>query len=206
MNNPNLTVTSAQTIGHRITRPWKAAALLLTSWCMTACGAQSHTSPRFTPAANRSVPTALAALPVQPATTPASPASNPFADAAFYVDPHYTNKVENSAALAPHLSKQMAVVKQQPTALWLDRIAAVEQLPAWLENAQLQGQALGNPTVPVIVVYNLPNRDCAAKASNGELSVAEGGEQRYRSEYIDVIAEHLANAPSQKVAIVLEPD
>lgn len=206
MNNTNFRVISAQTIEQRTTHHWKAAALLLTSWCMAACGAQSNTTPRFTPAAKRSVPTALAALPVDPATTPASPSRNPFEDAAFYVDPHYTQKVEASLALAPRLSKELAVVKQQPTALWLDRIAAVEQLPAWLENAQLQSQALGKATVPVIVVYNLPNRDCAAKASNGELSVDAGGEQRYRSEYIDVIAGHLANAPTQKVAIVLEPD
>lgn len=34
-----------------------------------------------------------------------------------------------------------------------------------------------------IVIYDLPGRDCAAKASNGELAVGEIS--RYKSEYID---------------------
>lgn len=34
-----------------------------------------------------------------------------------------------------------------------------------------------------LVVYDLPGRDCAAKASNGELPV--GSINRYKSEYID---------------------
>lgn len=173
---------------------------------VAACGASSSNAPRWTPTAKREQPQALAALPVEKATTSASPDRNPFDGAAFYIDGYYANKVQSSAALVPALRKQMAIVGQQPTALWLDRIAAVEQVPRWLDDAQAQGKALGNGTVPVIVVYNLPNRDCAAKASNGELSIEEGGEQRYRSEYIDVIAKHLADVPEQKVAIVLEPD
>ena len=34
-----------------------------------------------------------------------------------------------------------------------------------------------------LVIYDLPGRDCAAKASNGELKVGEIG--RYKTEYID---------------------
>lgn len=34
-----------------------------------------------------------------------------------------------------------------------------------------------------LVIYDLPGRDCAAKASNGELKVGEIS--RYKSEYID---------------------
>jgi cellulase/cellobiase CelA1 len=34
-----------------------------------------------------------------------------------------------------------------------------------------------------LVVYDLPGRDCAAKASNGELKVGEI--DRYKTEYID---------------------
>lgn len=173
---------------------------------LSACGASSPNAPRWTPTAKRDQAQAVAALPVTKATTPPSPARNPFEGAAFYVDGQYTQKVQSSAALAPELQKQMAIVQNQPTALWLDRIAAVEQLPRWLADAQSQSKTLGKETVPVVVVYNLPNRDCAAKASNGELSIEEGGEQRYRSDYIDVIAEHLSRVPDQRVAIVLEPD
>ena len=34
-----------------------------------------------------------------------------------------------------------------------------------------------------LVIYDLPGRDCAAKASNGELPV--GSLSKYKSEYID---------------------
>lgn len=36
-----------------------------------------------------------------------------------------------------------------------------------------------------LVVYDLPDRDCAALSSNGELSIASGGVARYKTEYID---------------------
>lgn len=204
MNEPSS--KSNTKTGSRTTRRLKSLQLLFAGTLVAACGATSAKAPHWTPTAKRDAPRVIAALPVAKATTPASPNENPFEAAAFYVDPSYAQKVQSSIALAPQLSKQMTIVKQQPTALWLDRIAAVEQLPEWLEDAQVQGKALGRGTVPVVVVYNLPNRDCAAKASNGELSIEEGGEQRYRTEYIDVIARHLASAPDQKVAIVLEPD
>jgi cellulose 1,4-beta-cellobiosidase len=38
-----------------------------------------------------------------------------------------------------------------------------------------------------LVVYDLPERDCAALASNGELSLANNGTALYK-EYIDMIA------------------
>ena len=40
------------------------------------------------------------------------------------------------------------------------------------------------------VIYDLPGRDCAAKASNGELKVGEI--DKYKSEYIDREFEPLA--------------
>lgn len=181
-------------------------APLLFAGLLAACASSNNEPPHWTPTARRPTPEAVVAMPVEKATTPASPDVNPFAGAAFYVDPYYSQKVQSSVSQAPELSKQLAVVKQQPTALWLDRIAAVEQVPRWLDDAGAQSKAVGKDTVPVIVVYNLPNRDCSAKASNGELSIEEGGEQRYRTEYIDAIAGHLAAEPGQKVAIVLEPD
>ena len=37
----------------------------------------------------------------------------------------------------------------------------------------------------MVVVYDLPNRDCSSEASNGELRVEEDGLNRYKTEYID---------------------
>jgi len=51
-------------------------------------------------------------------------------------------------------------------------------------------------TLSLLVVYDLPNRDCAANSSAGELKVEENGVARYRTEFIDVIAAHFKNYPN----------
>lgn len=51
-----------------------------------------------------------------------------------------------------------------------------------------------------LVIYNLPGRDCAALASNGELGPTEIG--RYKTEYIDPIAAILADAKYAGLRIV----
>src|SRR5699024_11797235 len=48
-------------------------------------------------------------------------------------------------------------------------------------------QADGRPLVFQLVIYNLPGRDCAALASNGELGPEEI--DRYQDEYIDPIVD-----------------
>jgi cellulose 1,4-beta-cellobiosidase len=55
------------------------------------------------------------------------------------------------------------------------------------------------------VVYNLPDRDCAAFASNGELSIANGGEALYK-QYIDDIKTAISAFPDIPVVLVIEPD
>ena len=44
----------------------------------------------------------------------------------------------------------------------------------------------------LLVVYDLPDRDCSALASNGELSSANNGIAMYKAQYIDRIAEIVA--------------
>ncbi len=77
-----------------------------------------------------------------------------------------------------------------------------------LDAALAQSKAKHRIGVVTIVVYDLPNRDCASSASAGELSVAADGLNRYKHEYVDPIATILADpkyAPLRIVAI-LEPD
>jgi len=58
----------------------------------------------------------------------------------------------------------------------------------------------------VFVVYDLPNRDCAAMSSAGELKLSENGEERYKSEFIDPIAAQFRAHPDQPIVVILEPD
>jgi len=148
----------------------------------------------------------LPALPVKPAKGKAAPAENPFVGADFYRDPKYAEKIASTKTDDKAIKAMLEKMKSYPTGLWLDRIAAIEQLPKWLDDAAAQSKKAKKPVVPVVVVYDLPNRDCAAKASAGELDAASGGEQRYRTEFIDPIAAHFKKHPDLKIAVVLEPD
>ncbi|MFV0131996.1 glycoside hydrolase family 6 protein [Streptomyces sp. HMX87] len=143
---------------------------------------------------------------------------NPFAGASFYVNPDYARLVDGSIAKTTDatLKARMEKVKSYPTAVWLDRIAAIhggdanagrKSLADHLDLALAQKKP-GQPLVATFVVYDLPGRDCAALASNGELPLSAEGLARYKTEYIDEIAKVFANPKYQDIRIttVIEPD
>jgi cellulose 1,4-beta-cellobiosidase len=142
--------------------------------------------------------------PTQSSPPPGQRVDNPYANAAVYVNPDW--RANAQAGGAP------SSISNQPTAVWLDRRAAITGgsegnstgLVQHLNNAVQQDQANGStPTVIQIVIYNLPGRDCSALASNGELGPNDL--PIYQSQYIDVIAEILgraAYANLRKVTII----
>jgi cellulose 1,4-beta-cellobiosidase len=131
---------------------------------------------------------------------------NPFLDVNFFLNPEYVENVEATAKAFPGDAEAIRKVKQYPTGLWLDSIAHVANVPGWLAEAKKQQQASGKPTLSLFVVYDLPNRDCAANSSAGELKASENGEARYRTEFIDVIAAHFKANPDLPIVVILEPD
>jgi cellulose 1,4-beta-cellobiosidase len=159
---------------------------------------------------------ALASACVTP--TPPTHVDNPFVGATSYVNPDYAALVDTSIARTtdPALRARMETVKTHPTAVWLDRIAAIgggeanggrRSLRDHLDTALAQRRA-GTPITASIVIYDLPGRDCAALASNGELPLTEAGLARYREEYIDPIARIFADPRYRDIRIValIEPD
>ena len=158
-----------------------------------------------------------------PSGSAGSHATNPFSGAGWYVNPNYTAEADSSAATATGtLAAQMQYVGTQPTYLWLDHIGAIyggtdnasgiggtdrASLQAQLQTA-LADDTSGAPELFPIVIYDLPDRDCAALASNGELSIADSGLSYYENSYINPIAQILsdyANTPL-RVVTVIEPD
>jgi cellulose 1,4-beta-cellobiosidase len=137
---------------------------------------------------------------------PAAARQNPFENVQFYVNPNYAEKVEETAQQVPALAAQIRKVKTYPTALWLDSIERLPSVGKWLDDARQQQDKSGKQTLTVFVVYDLPNRDCAAKASAGELKLKENGEARYRTEFIDPIASQFRAHQGQPIVVVLEPD
>lgn len=87
-----------------------------------------------------------------------------------------------------------------------DTAAKVPTVDTYLSDIEKQNAAGASPEIiGAFVVYDLPNRDCAALASNGELTVANDGLTKYKA-YIDSIAAILKKHSSTKVALVIEPD
>ena len=156
--------------------------------------------------------------------------ANPYVGASVYVSTDYAAEVATAEAAEPSLAGQMATVAKQPTFVWLDRIAAISAVNG---NGTATGrlslqqhinaavaQANGAEIVVQLVIYDLPDRDCAALASNGELSIAGGdvplgggpaltgtGIQEYENDYITPIYNILAAAPSNvRFVLVIEDD
>ncbi|MDX3380884.1 glycoside hydrolase family 6 protein [Streptomyces niveiscabiei] len=121
---------------------------------------------------------------------------NPYAGAKVYVNPDWSAK----AAAEPGGSR----VANQPTGIWLDRIAAItgtstgRGLRAHLDTALTQKGS--GELVVQLVVYDLPGRDCSALASNGELGPTEI--DKYKTQFIDPIAAILADPKYASLRIV----
>ena len=149
-------------------------------------------------------------------TTPAHVA-NPFTGSTWYVNPDYTSEVATSVAGASGtLAAQMTVVGNEPTSIWLDHIGAIYggsdnsnrmSLQAQLANAVTKASG-STPIIVPIVIYDLPDRDCDALASNGELSIANNGLQDYEQDYINPITQILTDYEHTNIRVeaVIEPD
>ncbi|MEV5312080.1 glycoside hydrolase family 6 protein [Streptomyces sp. NPDC052610] len=120
--------------------------------------------------------------PTDPPTDPDGKADNPYQGAKVYVNPEWSAK----AAAEPGGSR----IANQPTGVWLDRIAAINGVNGGMGLRDHLDEALeqkgSGELVVQLVIYNLPGRDCAALASNGELGPTEI--DKYKTQYIDPIA------------------
>ena len=215
----NVTVTVGRTAGNTglaisagttltfTTSNWNYAQPVTVTADTSGSGAATFTA---SSAGFTSVSTSGTETPAGSTTTPAHVA-NPFTSSTWYVNPNYTAEVATSAAGASGtLASQMTLVGQQSTGVWLDRIAAVYggsgnsnrmSLEAHLRAAASQASG-STPIVVPIVVYDLPNRDCAALASNGELTISNNGLQYYEQDYINPIAQILSNFAHTNIRVV----
>ena len=151
---------------------------------------------------------------------------NPFADKVYYVNPSYKESLSTSIATASGvILTNLEAMMDVPSAYWLDRKNKITGSTTDSMEGILQ-DALSKPVpeLVVFIVYDLPNRDCHAKASNGEIcckyksdgrcdytDVTDGqcraGLKEYKEEYIDQIAAVLRKYSGQlPIVLVIEPD
>nr|AAL15037.1 cellobiohydrolase II [Lentinus sajor-caju]AAL15038.1 cellobiohydrolase II [Lentinus sajor-caju] len=142
-----------------------------------------------------------------------------------YLSPYYADEVAAavSAISNPALAAKAASVANIPTFIWFDVVAKVPTLGTYLADALSIQQSTGRNQLVQIVVYDLPDRDCAALASNGEFSIANNGLANYKN-YVDQIVAQIARTccplvtsaitdlaclseyPQIRVVAVVEPD
>jgi len=137
-----------------------------------------------------------------PNTNPPPRADNPYAGATVYNNPQWRASAVTGGGSS---------IANQPTGVWFDRISAIAGngspttgfmgLADHLNAAVTQDQQNGaSALVFQMVVYNLPGRDCAALASNGELGPTEL--PRYQNDYINPIRDILRRPEYANLRIV----
>ncbi|WP_269664848.1 glycoside hydrolase family 6 protein [Streptacidiphilus rugosus] len=136
--------------------------------------------------------------------------ANPFVGATPYLNPDYVAEVNSQASAdGGTLGTAEAKVSGYQTSIWMDHIGAIagdsthRGLQAQLDNAVASGANLFE-----VVIYDLPGRDCAALASNGEIPATAAGLTEYESQYVDPIAAILGNSKYSniRIAAIIEPD
>jgi cellulose 1,4-beta-cellobiosidase len=172
-----------------------------------ACTGSVPTTPTTTPATTpptSTPPTTTPPTSTPPTTTPptstppGTKADNPYAGAKGYVNPEWKAKADAESGGSR--------VSNNPTAVWLDRIAAINGTTDSSSNgsmgvrAHLDAALAQGAGYIQFVIYDLPGRDCSALASNGELGT--GDLQRYKTEYIDPIAAIQGDAKYKNIRII----
>ncbi|KAJ5683376.1 hypothetical protein N7462_006541 [Penicillium macrosclerotiorum] len=145
-------------------------------------------------------------------TTTTAPATtnsgNPFSGYQLYANPYYSSEVFTSAipSLTSSLAAKASKVAEVPSFVWLDTAAKVPTMGTYLADIQSKNAAGASPPIAgIFVVYDLPDRDCAALASNGEYSIANNGLANYKA-YIDLIRAQIVKYSDVQTILVIEPD
>ncbi|KAF2478328.1 putative 1,4-beta-D-glucan cellobiohydrolase C [Lindgomyces ingoldianus] len=181
------------------------------STCTKSNDYYSQCLPNSSGGNNGGAGTTLTTVAVPTSTQPPAEASgNPMAGKSFYANPYYASEISSSAA--PTLSAKGSAtwaakateVAKIGTFVWLDTRAKVPSIETYAKDVQKQNAAGANLMLP-LVVYDLPERDCSALASNGELSLANNGATLYQG-YIDSIAAQIKAFPDVFFVLVIEPD
>lgn len=151
-------------------------------------------------------------------------ASNPFAGQTFYVNPANQKEYDESIATADGITKEnLQRMRNTPSAYWIDTKAKVQGTGTEsVQGILTDAAAKSPPELVTLIFYDLPNRDCDAAASNGEICCtynadgtcdysAEGdcadGIEEYKATYVDPFVSTLASFKGKvPVVLVVEPD
>jgi len=152
-------------------------------------------------------------------------AENPFSGKKFYINPANQKEYDASILLAKSkpIRQALEAMKDVPSAYWIDKKAKIRGNSTSTVEGILKDASSRSPAQLVVFIwYDLPNRDCAAHASNGEICCTRSPdgtcdydtqsnctdgikeyEQEYTDPFVSVLAEYKGKVP---VVVVVEPD
>ena len=124
-------------------------------------------------------------------TSTSSSSSNPLLGSSFYVNPYSLAAINSWFGCPDGLC--ISKIANQPQGVWLGN---------WNYNPQsdvatVMANAANKGTVPILVVYNLPNRDCGGFSSGGAANATV---------YQDWVQQVSFGIGNGKAAVILEPD
>jgi endoglucanase len=161
----------------------------------TAPPAASGPPPAVAPSAPSVAPASSAASAARTAVPPRVKGENPFVGVRLYVNPYSqaASAAEEWQTSRPADARLIQKIAEQPTGWWMGE---------WSGEIEPAVHNLGNATnglgmVPVVVAYNVPNRDCGQYSKGGSTSP-----EAYKS-WIRAFAK---GASSFRMIVVLEPD
>jgi len=162
---------------------------------------------------------ALAATSVTAAPSPfgkpgkgAVQSDNPFIGKELFANSRYAKKVE--ATIKYFLKKgdwlnagRARTVQKIPSFFWISNTKDIPDLKPLIKEALFKQKITGKKQLLQLVVYNLPDRDCSAKASDGQFKLSEDGLNKYKA-YVDDIAKIIKSKEGKQLnyVVVIEPD
>jgi cellulose 1,4-beta-cellobiosidase len=148
----------------------------------------------------------------KPAPPPPSNATvNPWPGKDRYVVQSYGKKLEQTIASFTaqgdtlNAARTRTVAQKISTFTWVTTRSGLSQIDTAIKEARKQKKG-SKKMIVGLVLYNLPDRDCSAGESAGELSIANNGLAIYKKEFVDEYAKIVSKAKDLDFAIVLEPD
>jgi len=136
--------------------------------------------------------------------------SNPFSGSDYYINPDFVAEVESSIVLHPTQRALLVKAENISASYWIDTISRIGNVTKVLEGAQAQQTRTGRKTLTSFVIYDVPNRDCAAAASNGEITCRDNactdGINQYKTKYVDPIVAIFKKFPNLPIVAFIEPD
>ncbi|CAA7261002.1 unnamed protein product [Cyclocybe aegerita] len=155
---------------------------------------------------------ALVLLPTAVLSAPQAADANPYLGKVPFANKGYAKKLEETISYFTKRRDLLSAartrtVQKIPTFAWVSESQSIPSIKELVSDA-LRAQTLTRKKQLLqIVVYNLPDRDCSAKASDGEFHLDDDGLNKYKG-FIDSIAAELQTVAAKKLSfvLILEPD